>query len=73
MKVLLDVREGTGESGGGKCDWMSAPSDGDGSFPLAVQGVASGDPIYDARVCSGAVTGVRVLRRDSCSLTIVTR
>ena len=56
MKVLLDLRKGTGESGGGKCDRKSAQSHDDGDGPLQafghVHGVASivGDPVYDARV-----------------------
>ena len=56
MKVLLDLRKGTGESGGVKCDRKSAQGhdDGDGPFHAFghVHGVASiaGEPVYDARV-----------------------
>ncbi len=67
MKVLLDLRKGTGESGRGKCDRKSAQShdDGDGPFHAFghVHGVARivGDPVYDARVCSSAAARVSVL------------
>ncbi len=67
MKVLLDLRKGPRESGGGKCDGKSAQShdDGDDLFHAFghVHGVASivGDPVYDARVCSSAAARVSVL------------
>ena len=67
MKVLLDLRKGSGERGGGKCDRKSAQShdDGGGTFHAFghVHGVASivGDPVYDARVCGSAAARVSVL------------
>ena len=67
MKVLLDLRKGTGESGGGKCDRKCAQCHDDGDGPLHtfghVHGVASivGDPVCDVRVRSRAAARVSVL------------